>query len=93
MEFESAARQGLGFVTVVADDSAWGIVATGQERARGRRFSCELGPCDYAGVAEALGGRGLRAETPEAVRTALAESLDDQRPTLIQVPVAVAGPA
>lgn len=93
MEFESAARQSLPFVAVVADDCAWGIVATGQERSCGRRLSCELGPADYAGVAQALGGRGVRAETPQAVKDAIAEGLRDRRPTLIQVPISVGGPA
>ncbi|MGI6366808.1 MAG: thiamine pyrophosphate-binding protein [Anaerolineae bacterium] len=93
MEFESAARQGLSFVTVVADDCAWGIVATGQERSCGRRLSSELGPADYAGVAQALGGRGMRAETPEGLQNALREALRERKPTLIQVPISVGGPA
>jgi acetolactate synthase-1/2/3 large subunit len=93
IEFESAARQGLPFVAVVADDSAWGIVATGQERSCGRRLSSELGPADYAGAAASLGARGVHASSPQAVQTAIAEALADRKPTLIQVPITVGGPA
>ena len=93
VEFESAARQGLPFVCVVADDCAWGIVASGQERRCGRRLAADLGPADYVGVAEALGARGVRAETPRALREAIAEAVDQRLPTLIQVPIACGGPA
>lgn len=93
VEFESAARQGLPFVCVVADDSAWGIVASGQERRCGRRLSADLGPVDYAGVAQALGARGVRAETSEALQAALCEAVALREPTLIQVPIACGGPA
>jgi acetolactate synthase-1/2/3 large subunit len=93
IEFESAARQGLPFVAIVADDGAWGIVASGQERACGRRLSCELGPADYAGAAAALGSRGVHAETTGAVVAAIVAALEDRRPTLIQVPISAGGPA
>ncbi len=93
MEFESAARQGLPFVCVVADDSAWGIVASGQERRHGRRLAASLGPADYAGAAQALGACGVRAETPEALRAALCEALERRQPTLIQAPILCGGPA
>jgi acetolactate synthase-1/2/3 large subunit len=93
VEFESAARQGLPFVCVVADDCAWGIVASGQERRCGRRLGADLGPADYAGVAQALGARGVRAETPGALQAAICEAVANRLPTLIQVPIVCGGPA
>jgi acetolactate synthase I/II/III large subunit len=93
VEFESAARQGLSFVCVVADDCAWGIVATGQEQRCGRRLAADLGPADYAGVARALGARGVRAETPLALQEAILDAVQERLPTLIQVPISCRGPA
>ncbi len=93
VEFESAARQGLPFVCVVADDCAWGIVATGQERRCGRRLAADLGPADYVGVAQSLGARGVRAETPQALQEAICKAIEERLPTLIQVPIACGGPA
>ena len=91
-EFESAARQRLPFVAVVADDSAWGIVASGHERRYGKRLSCSLGPADYAGAAAALGARGAHAKTPRELRAAIREAWERPCPTLIQVPVSPGGP-
>jgi acetolactate synthase I/II/III large subunit len=93
VEFESAARQGLPFVCVVADDCAWGIVASGQERRCGRRLAADLGLVDSAGAAQALGARGLRAESPETLQAAVCEAVGLREPTLIQVPIACGGPA
>jgi acetolactate synthase I/II/III large subunit len=93
VEFESAARQGIPFVAVVADDSAWGIVASGQEPRYGRRLCSDLGPADYAGAAAALGARGVHANTPEELHAVIDEAWHQRRPTLIQVPVAPGGPA
>jgi len=92
-EFESAARQGLPFVAVVADDSAWGIVASGQVRAGDRCVATGLGAVDYAGVARALGGRGVRVSGVAALEAAIIEGHASGRPTLVQVPVAPGGPA
>ena len=91
-EFESAARQNLGFVTVVADDRAWGIVVSGQKSAYDRTLASELGSVDYAQVAIGLGAHGLRVETAQALRQAVADALQSKCPTLIQVPVARGGP-
>jgi len=93
VEFESAARQGIPFVAVVADDSAWGIVASGQEPRYGRRLCSDIGPADYAGAAAALGARGVHARTTEELHAAIDEAWKQSRPTLIQVPVAPGGPA
>ncbi len=93
MEFESAARQGIPFVTVVADDRAWGIVVSGQLKAGHRAVGCELGEADYAGVARALGGEGLVVDDPAELAPAVRRAFASGRPTLIQVPVARGGPA
>ncbi|MFH1085015.1 MAG: thiamine pyrophosphate-binding protein [Chloroflexota bacterium] len=93
LEFESAARQGLPFVAIVADDRAWGIVATGQQKAWGHTVVADIGPIDYAAVARALGARGVRAETATELQAAVREGWQADLPTLIHVPVALGGPA
>jgi acetolactate synthase I/II/III large subunit len=94
-EFESAARQGLPFVVVLADDQAWGIVVCGQRQRYGQEgvlASC-MGPIRYDLVAEGLGALGIRAERPEEIGPAIARGLAARRPTLIHVPIATGGPA
>jgi acetolactate synthase-1/2/3 large subunit len=92
-DLETAVRHCTPFVAVVADDRAWGIVASGQER-RGRElFACELGPVRYDLVAEGLGALGLRAETPEEVTAAVRQGIASGRPTVVHVPITRGGPA
>jgi acetolactate synthase-1/2/3 large subunit len=93
MEFESAARQGIPFVAVVADDHAWGIVVSGQQKSCGATAASVLGDVDYAAVARALGGEGIRVDRAEEIVPAVRQALTTGKPTLVQVPLCVGGPA
>ena len=92
-ELTSASRQGIPFVAVVADDQAWGIVVSGQRKSPGFTVASELGPVDYAQVAEGFGARGVRVQRPEEIAGAVRDGLASGRPTLIHVPIACCGPA
>jgi len=91
-EFESAKRQGLGFVAVVADDQAWGISLTGHQRKYGEGITSELGPMDYAKMAEAFGARGIRVDRADQIVPALQQGARADRPTLIHVPIVRSNP-
>lgn len=93
VEFESAARQGIPFVAIVADDSAWGIVLSGQEKRIGEGIASELGAVDYAQVARALGAYGVRLDNLADLPRAVQDGWSRDKPTLIQVPIARGGPA
>lgn len=92
-ELEAAARQGLGFVIVLADDQAWGITLTAQRGLFGHGITSELGTARFDLVAEALGGRGVRVTQAEEIEPAIREGLTSDRPTLIHVPVVKSNPA
>jgi acetolactate synthase-1/2/3 large subunit len=93
-EFESAVRQGIPFVVVLADDRAWGIVLSGQEERYGPDgvLSSRLGEIRYDRVAEGLGAIGVRVERPEEIAPAIERGLRADRPTLIHVPIRALGP-
>jgi acetolactate synthase-1/2/3 large subunit len=91
-ELEIAVRHKVPIVVVIADDQAWGIVASGQRKSLGEPIASILGPVDYARVAEGFGARGVLAETPEEVREAAREALAAGEPTVIEVPIALQGP-
>ncbi len=91
-ELEAAARQNLPFVVLLADDEAWGITLAGHEARYGRGITSELGPIDYAGMAEAFGARGIRIEHAGQILPALRDGLCAALPTLIHVPVARSSP-
>jgi len=91
-EFESAARQNLPFVVVLADDRAWGIVVSGQLASFGSPVASELSAIDYAQVAEGFGARGIRVARPDEISLAIREGIDSGKPTLIHVPIIRRGP-
>jgi acetolactate synthase-1/2/3 large subunit len=93
-ELECAARQGLPFVMIVADDQAWGIVVSGQSQRYGadKTAACRLGAIRYDQLAESLGAIGLRADSPDQIAPAIEKGLKADRPTLIHVPTAAGGP-
>ena len=93
-EFESATRQGLPFVVVLADDQAWGIVACSQRKQGPEAViaSCMM-PVRYDRVAEGLGAVGIRAERPEEIGPAIQRALDAGCPALVHVPIVPLGPA
>jgi len=94
-ELESAVRQELPFVAVVANDSAWGIVVCDQRREFGDEgvISSRFGAIRYDQVAEALGANGMRVEEPRELTEAIRRSFSADRPTVIDVLTSVGGPA
>ncbi len=92
-EFESATRQNLPFVVLLADDQAWGIVLTGHQEQFSVPIGCELGPIRYDQIAEAFGAHGVRIESAAEILPALKQGLSADRPTLIHVPIVRSNPA
>jgi acetolactate synthase-1/2/3 large subunit len=91
-EIECAARQRLPFVAIVADDQAWGITRAGHEAKFGEAISSTLGPLDFVKMAEAFGARGVKAETPNAIREAVSAGLASREVTVIHVPIVGGNP-
>ena len=86
-ELECAARQGLAFVAVVADDQQWGISVTGHVRDYGAPLYSMLGPTRLDTVAEGFGCRGVRVEKRGQLPGALRAALSANVPTVIHVPI------
>ena len=91
-EFETAARQNLSFVVLLADDEAWGISLTGHQRSYGRELTSELGPIRFDRMAEAFGAHGVRVENACQIAPAIRQGLTADRPTLIHIPVVRSNP-
>jgi acetolactate synthase I/II/III large subunit len=79
-DLESAVRQRLHFVAVVADDQGWGILDSG------------LGPIDFAALARSLGARGVTVEQRDQIRPALERALGERAVTVIHVPITGGSP-
>ncbi len=73
MEFDTAFKQMLPFVAVVASDQAWGIVRHPQIQRYGleRAVATDLRQVQYHKIIEAMGGHGEYIEAPADLRPAL----------------------
>jgi acetolactate synthase-1/2/3 large subunit len=91
-DIEAAVRQKLPFVAIVADDQAWGITRSGHERQFGEAISSSLGPIAFDRLADSLGARGVRAETPEAVTRELRKAMTEPAVTVIHAPIVGGNP-
>jgi acetolactate synthase-1/2/3 large subunit len=92
-DLESAARQKLPFVAIVADDQGWGITRTGHVRQFGTPIASSLGPIAFDRLADSLGCRGVRAETPAELTHALRHAMILPEVSVIHAPIAAGGPA
>jgi acetolactate synthase-1/2/3 large subunit len=93
-ELSTARKFGIGLVTVVFNDQAYGNVRRSQvEQFEGRIFGSELLNPDFVELAESFGVRGARATTPGELEGLLRETLGaNAGPVLIDVPVGVMPP-
>jgi thiamine pyrophosphate-dependent acetolactate synthase large subunit-like protein len=92
MEMETAAREQLPIIVVVAVDDAWGMEKTAF-------VAAGLGPKDWAGrgidlasirydrIAEALGCHGEYVENQDDLLPALRRATDSGKPALLHVQV------
>jgi acetolactate synthase-1/2/3 large subunit len=92
-ELETATRQGLPFVCVIADDRAWGIVVSNMRKMGKPMVGAKLGPIRFDQVAQGFGACGLRIEDPRELPQAIREGFRADRPTLIHVPIRIGGPS
>ncbi len=87
-ELATAVRHGIGVVTVVFSDNAYGNVRRMQvEDHGGRIIATDLHNPDFVKLAESFGVPVLRATTPDELRGALRRGFDSPGPTLIEVPM------
>ena len=87
MEFDTAVRHGLNVVTILGNDSAWGIDRQIQLGLYGRPVATDLLPTRYDQVVQGLGGHGELVERPEDLRPALERAFAAHKPALVNVTV------
>ena len=87
MEFDTAARHNLPFVSVIGNDQAWGMILHNQREVYGddRVVGAVLGPVRYDRLVEALGGYGELVEEPSQIRPALERAFASGKPACLNV--------
>lgn len=86
-ELATAVQYGINAIVVVFNDNAFGNVLRDQKDRYNRVIGSELHNPDFVKLAEAYGARGIRADGPDALNSAITEAIGIEAPTLIEVPV------
>lgn len=87
-ELSTAVAHGIDVVAIVMNDGAFGNVKRIQQTTYGgRMIGVDLRNPDFVALARSFGMRGMKAETPEALRAALREAFAGSGPALIEIPV------
>jgi acetolactate synthase I/II/III large subunit len=87
-ELATAVQYGIATVTLVFNNSAYGNVKRSQiEKYGGRVIASDLHNPDFVKLAECYGAQGLRADTPEALASAIRRGFDHHGPTIIEIRV------
>ncbi len=87
-ELATAVQHGIGTVSIVFNDGAYGNVQRMQKQNYGNRvIATDLQNPDFVKLAEAFGAQGIRARTPDELRQALRQGFAAAGPTIIDVPV------
>lgn len=86
MEMETARREGIPIIVVIADDQAWGMIKGGQKLVYHERYcGVDLADVRYDKMAEAMGCYGERVTAPDQIRPALQRALDSGLPSVLDV--------
>jgi acetolactate synthase-1/2/3 large subunit len=87
-ELATAVQHNLNVITIVFNDNAFGnVLRTQDEEYGGRRIASQLHNPDFVRLAESFGARGLRAEGPDQLGSCIQAALEEDRPSVIEVPV------
>ena len=73
----------LAIPIIVFVDTALALIELKQRRDGMVNLGVDFGGTDFAAVAEAMGGRGITADSRETLETALADALDAETFTVI----------
>jgi acetolactate synthase-1/2/3 large subunit len=87
-DIATAVQYGLGLVTVLFNNNAYGNVLRDQQlRYEGRVIGSRLQNPDFVALGGSYGMVARRVDTPDELASALAGALDEDAPALIEVPI------
>ena len=87
-ELTTAAHEGANVVALLFNNKALGASLTEQrDRLKGRYIGTDLPEIDYQGLAQSLGAKGVKLDSPQELRSALRDALRQDAPVVIEVPI------
>ena len=86
-ELETARREGTPFVTLILNDSSYGLIKWKQEEQFGKHAHVDFTNPDFKLLAESMGCKGYRIEKTEDLIPTLEEAFQQKVPVVIDCPV------
>ena len=86
-DVETCVRLSLPLVIVVFNDDGLSLIGVVQKKREYPDYGVRYGHVDFAKAAEALGARGVRADTLDGLAAEVREAYGRKGPTLIDVPI------
>jgi len=85
-ELETAKRYNLPFICVVANNSCWGMIKSGQKLGYKKRFiDVDFSPTNFATIAQGFGCYGEQVTEPDEIGPALQRAKDSNLPSILDV--------
>jgi acetolactate synthase-1/2/3 large subunit len=86
MEMETAAREKLPIIVIIANDKAWGMIKGGQKLVYQERYcGVDFSDARYDKLAESLGCYGERVTKPTQIKPALKRAVNSGLPAVLDV--------
>ena len=86
-ELETAIRAKTNFVTLIFEDSGYGVIKWKQLKRYGRRAFVDFGNPNFAALAESFGCRGYKVTAAQELQPILEEAFRQAVPAVVACPV------
>lgn len=86
-DLETARRLDVAFAAIVFNDNDYGLISWKQQLSRQHSVSTKIGNPDFPAFARSFGVEGHRAESPAHFERLLRQSMEQQKLTVIEVPI------
>ena len=86
-ELETAVRAGTRFVSLIFEDSGYGVIKWNQLKRYGRPAFVDFGNPDFAALAESFGCRGYKVTAAQELVPILQEAFRQRVPAVVACPV------
>lgn len=88
-ELATAVQHKIGLVVLLFNNNLYGNVRSMQEHLYDNRIiATDLHNPDFVKLAHLFGANGVRVKTPEDLRKALRDAMNESLPTIIEIPIA-----
>ena len=91
-ELATAVQHAVPLTVIVFNDDAYGVLKPQQEDRYGRTFATDLRNPDLVRLAESFGADGIRVNSAEQLGKELSTAVENDRVTVIEVPVSIPWP-